>query len=250
MLASFELALKAERKSANTIETYGDGVRAFLRWCKATGTEPELTKLNVQAFIADLIAAGAEGATAHARLKALRRFSGWLVAEGELAEDPLAGMRSPKVDRKIVETLDEDQLTRLIKACSGQRLSDRRDEAIVRLMIETGARASEVVNLQTADVDLGRSQVVIRRGKGGKGRMVYIGPQTAVALDRYLRMRRSHGLEERRCGWARAAASVITAWTVCSSRGQPLRASLSFTPISYATLSLLGGRRHGAVTTG
>ena len=68
-------------------------------------------------------------------------------------------------------------------------------------MAETGARASEVVGLQTADVDLERGLVTIRRGKGGKGRVVPIGPQTGVAIDRYLRARRAHRLAETAALW-------------------------------------------------
>jgi site-specific recombinase XerD len=194
MLASFELALRAERKSAATVKTYRDGVRGFLRWCETTGTEPELTRLNTQQFLADLTDRGAEGNTALTWLKGLRQFSAWLAAEGETDNDPIASLKPPQVDKKIIETLDADQIKALIKACAGRRLQDRRDEAIVRLMVETGARAAEVVNLQIADVDLGRSLITIRRGKGGKGRIVPFGPQTAIALDRYLRGRRSAGL--------------------------------------------------------
>jgi len=196
LLPSWELAMRAERKATGTIKTYGDGVKAFLRWCATTGITPELTKVNAQAFVADILDRGAEAATAHGRLKGLRLFSAWLAAEGELDVDQLAGMRSPRIDHKVVNALTEDQLKRLIKACAGQGLTDRRDEALVRLMMETGARAAEVVGLQTSDVDLARSQVIIRRGKGGKGRVVYIGPQTGIAIDRYLRARRSHRLAD------------------------------------------------------
>jgi site-specific recombinase XerD len=188
--------MRAERKAPATVELYGGSVRVFLRWCEETGTEPELTKVTVQAFIAYMLDGGAEAATAHARLKGLRRFSAWLASEGEIDEDPLLGLRSPKIDQKVVNALSEDQLKLLIKACHGKELNDRRDEAIVRFMLETGARAGEVVGLQTTDVDLGRGLVTIRRGKGGKGRVVPIGPQTGLAIDRYLRAsaRRSHRL--------------------------------------------------------
>jgi integrase/recombinase XerD len=78
----------------------------------------------------------------------------------------------------------------------GKSLKDRRDEAIVRLMLETGMRAGEVVGLQTTDVDLDKGQVTIRRGKGGKGRVAPFGPQTGLAIDRYLRTRRQHRLSD------------------------------------------------------
>jgi site-specific recombinase XerD len=201
LLPSWQRALKAERKSVATRTSYTAGVTAFLRWCEDTGNAPVLDKDIAQEFVNDLLDGGAEAATALARLKGVRRFSAWLTEERILATDPLLGMRSPKLDRKVVRALDTDQLKALIKACSGQRLSDRRDEAIVRLMLETGARASEVVGLAVDDVDLDREQVVIRRGKGGKGRIVGIGPQTVMALDRYLRMRRRHPLASASALW-------------------------------------------------
>lgn len=197
MLSSFELQLSAERKSPATIKNYGDGVKAFTRWCDTTGTPPELTKVNVQRFIADLLDRGAEAGTADARLRALKRFASWLSDPdgGDcLDTNPLAGMGPVKVDRKITTALDADELKRLIKACAGRNFIDRRDEAIVRLMAESGARAGEVVGLTTKDVDLKRGLVTITRGKGGKGRIVPIGPQTGMAIDKYMRLRALHQL--------------------------------------------------------
>jgi integrase len=74
----------------------------------------------------------------------------------------------------------------------GRRFQDRRDDAIVRLMAETGLRASELVGLAVDDVDIKGGLVTVRNGKGAKGRVAPFGPQTAAALDRYLRMRRAH----------------------------------------------------------
>jgi integrase len=53
-----------------------------------------------------------------------------------------------------------------------------------------------VCGLTVADVDLTRGLATVRRGKGGKGRVSPFGPQTGVAIDRYLRMRRGHLLDE------------------------------------------------------
>jgi site-specific recombinase XerD len=196
LLPSWELALRAERKAAGTIKAYRDGVVAYLRWCERSSTPAVLSRNAAQAFVADLLDAGGEAATVHSRLKGLRRFSAWLADEGEIAIDPLDGLRSPRIDAKVVRALSEDQLKRLIKACAGKSLMDRRDEALVRLMAETGLRASEVVAVKTADVDLERGLVTIHRGKGGKGRIVPFGPQTGIAIDRYLRARRGHRLAD------------------------------------------------------
>lgn len=194
LLPSWELALRAERKSPATVKSYTDAVRAFLTWCADAGVPPALDKGTVNAFTAALLDAGREAATVRSRQLGLRRFVAWLVEEGELSADPLLGLKAPKLDAKVIEPLTDDQIRALLKACSGTDLRDRRDEALVRFMVETGARAGETVALQLGDVDLQAGVAIVRRGKGGKGRSVPFGPQTGRAIDRYIRARRSHRL--------------------------------------------------------
>ena len=201
MLPSWELALRAERKSAQTLKSYGDGVRGFLRWCDTNGHTPALDRDLVKTWVAELLESGAEPATARARQLGLRRFSAWLEEEGEVDTDPLLGLKAPKLDSKVTESLTDDELRRLIKACSGKQFRDRRDEAIVWLIAETGMRAGEVIGLTVADVDLQRGVVTVHRGKGGKGRVAPFGPQTARAIDRYTRMRRAHRLADTTALW-------------------------------------------------
>jgi integrase/recombinase XerD len=194
LLPSWELHLRAERKSPATLRVYVGGARHFLAWCERIGTPAQLDRATVTAYIADLLDQGAEGNGAKIRQQALRRFAAWLVEEGELPADPLAGLRPPKLDEKVTPVLSGDQLKALLRACDGKALRDRRDEALVRLLVETGLRAGEALALTVEDVDAGAGVVVIRRGKGGRGRLAPFGPQTARALDRYLRLRRGHRL--------------------------------------------------------
>jgi site-specific recombinase XerD len=192
LLESWQTHLQAERKSHNTIRLYVAGVRGFLAWCEQNRRPEVLDRATVNAYIAGLLKAGAEPATARARQLAVRLFAAWLVEEGELDADPLVGMRPPQLDVKIVPVLDDSQLRSLIRACEGKGFADRRDEALIRVMLETGIRAGECVALTVADVDVRGGLALIRRGKGGKGRVVAFGPATARSLDRYLRLRRAH----------------------------------------------------------
>ena len=194
---SWVLSLRAERKSAATVKSYTDGVRAYL----AAADGELLSRGSVGAWVAGLLDGGSQPATARARQLAVRRFSAWLAAEDEIPADELVGMAPPQLDTKHVPVLSTVQLQNLIAACKGPEFRDRRDEAIIRLMAETGARAGEVLGLAVTDVDLGQSVAVIRRGKGGKARTVPYGPRTAQAIDRYLRVRRRHRL-----------ASTATLW--------------------------------------
>ena len=198
LLPSWELALRAERKSPATVKSYGDGVRRFLAWCEQTGTPPALTRPAVNGFTAALLAEGSEAATVRSRQLGIRRFSAWLVEEEEQSADQLIGIKAPKLDSKVIEPLTEQQLLAMIKACGGKDYRDRRDEALIRFMVETATRAGEVIALTVADVNLqaGAGSAIVRKGKGGKGRVVPFGDKTTLALDRYRRARAAHKLAD------------------------------------------------------
>jgi integrase/recombinase XerD len=194
LLGSWEIHLRAERKSPQTVETYGEGVRAFLHWCGRAGLDPVLDRATVNKFTAGLLDGGAAASTARSRQLAVRRFSGWLAEEEEIPRDELLGLKPPKLDKAVVPKLSGAELAALLKACHGKAFMDRRDEAIIRLSVESAARAEEILAMEITDVDLRKGTAVIRRGKGGRGRRVPFGPQTAQALDRYMRLRHSHRL--------------------------------------------------------
>lgn len=183
--------LKAEHKSPATLRTYKTGVLQFIGWCEANDHIPAVSKRLVAAWIAELLEAGAEPNTADARLSAVKRFSVWLWEDGEQDHDPLRGMKPPKLDEKVVRPLSGDDIKQLLKACRGTRFRDYRDEAIIRLLLETGMRAGECVALQVEDVDWVRGQVTVTRGKGAKGRLIGFGPQTSKAIEAYLRKARA-----------------------------------------------------------
>lgn len=200
LLPSWVLTMKAERKTAGTIKTYTAGVHRFLSWCAETGTDPVLDKATVTAYIAASLET-CEATTAGGRLLALKRFSAWAAEEEEQPEDRIASLRQPKLDSKTIEPLDDDQLRALLDTCKTKSFGDRRDEAIIRFMIETAARANEVVSLDVTDVDLSKGIAVIRRGKGGKGRTVPFSPQTAGYMDKYRRARLHHRLADTPAWW-------------------------------------------------
>lgn len=202
LISSWTLHLRAERKTDGTIKTYLDGVRPYLAWCEAEEVDP-LARGSLQAWTTTFLDAGRSASTAKTRMQAVRHFTRWLYDEGEIPANPFEKMRPPKVDQAVIPVLTDDQIKAMIKACQpptpAERtglpsLRHRRDEAMIRLMAETGLRATECLNIEVADMDEGKGVVVVRRGKGGKGRTVPFGPQTAKAVDRYKRVRALHRL--------------------------------------------------------
>ena len=193
LLVSWDIHLRAERKAPRTIRIYAIQVRAFAAWLEERGIAASvdaLRSVHVKAFLADE-SGRVQGSTLIVRYKGLQQFAKWLVREGELAADPFIGLSVPKATEKHVPVMSDADLGALIKACQGQTFGDRRDEALVRVMIETGCRIGEVSVLAVEDVDL-RSGEIRLHGKGDRWRLVAVGPSTCQALDRYLRERRKH----------------------------------------------------------
>jgi integrase/recombinase XerD len=191
LLSSWLIHLKAARKSPATVKTYEAGVRGFLRFLAAEGRVPELTKVNVLAFLASQ--ADNTAATALARLVAVKRFATWLAAEEGFDASGVLSVKGPKEDQHAVAGLSEDELRALLKACSGATLRDKRDMAAVVLFAETGLRASELLGLTVADLDLPSCSAHVVKGKGGRGRRVKFSATCAATLDRFLRARRAAG---------------------------------------------------------
>jgi integrase/recombinase XerD len=107
-------------------------VRLCLEWCERNEHPVELTRVQIQQYAAELIAAnkaeliaaGKEASTVRLRLAALRQFARWLVSEGELPEDQLLGIKPPKTPTKPVNGLSDEQLRAVLKACKGSSFRD------------------------------------------------------------------------------------------------------------------------------
>lgn len=193
LLQSWDIAMRAERKSPRTITIYLTQARAYMAWCASMDSPARFDRRGVQAFLAAEADRGLTGNTVGTRYAGLRQLAVWLHDEGETPTMVMAGLHKPKSTSTPPDVLTDEQLSALVKACEGTRYYDRRDAACLRLLIDTGCRASEVVNLRLEDVDL-RASTIRVVGKGDRVRIVPFGPGTARALDRYLRARRQHRL--------------------------------------------------------
>lgn len=182
---SWELHLRAERKSPATIDNYTSAVDGLIDFTATYDRD------GVQGFILHLLETRSP-ATALNRYKALQQFFKWAESEGEIEPNPMAKMSPPKMDEPEVPVVPMEDLKAILRACDGTDFESRRDTALIRIFFDSGARLSEVANLQTDDLDLRHYEVAHVRGKGGKHRALPLGPKTLKALDGYLRRRASH----------------------------------------------------------
>ena len=153
-----------------------------------------VSREHVEAFIEDTLA-HAKASTAATRFQALRVFFTFLVDEGELDHSPMAKMRPPIVPEQTTPVLGDPELRALLATCDTKTFDDRRDEAILRLFIDTGMRLAEMAGLRVTDLD-DTQAVALVSGKGRRVRACPYGNTTGLALERYLRERRRRGVSD------------------------------------------------------
>jgi integrase/recombinase XerC len=189
LLASWLRSLRARNLSPSTIHTYRQGGEQMVAWLAEHGvTDPaDVHKAHLEDWIASLLDTRT-AATASNRYRAIQQFWSWCLAEEEVERSPMERMRPPEVPEVPVPVCTDAQLKALLKDCEGKDFVSRRDTAIIRLFADTGMRLSELANLTIDDVDLDQDVAEVF-GKGRRPRVCPFGSKTAIALDRYLRVR-------------------------------------------------------------
>jgi len=179
--------------SPRTTRTYLDAVGLCAAFLERSGMPTRLdtiTREHIEAFVAAELER-VSPTSVHIRYRALQAFFKWAVSDGEIQVSRWSTCRRPLVPEQPVPVITPEQLAALLKACSGTAFADRRDLAIVRLLIDTGCRRAELTNLSTDDIDLRLRQATVT-GKGRRVRTVAFGHKCAQALDRYARARAGH----------------------------------------------------------
>jgi site-specific recombinase XerD len=192
---SFVTSRRALGRSPRTIDGYQDAIRRFAAFLDSNGRSPnvhDVRRGDVDAWMVSMRDAGLAPASLANRHRSLRAFFNFIVAEGELTHSPMHGMGSPSIPDAPPAVLRDEQIERLLKCTEGTRFEERRDTAIIRLLLDTGMRRGELVALRLADVDFEYGVAIIRAGKGGHSRSAPFGHKTSLALQRYLRARAKH----------------------------------------------------------
>ncbi|MEC9483522.1 MAG: site-specific tyrosine recombinase XerD [Halomonas sp.] len=123
-------------------------------------------------------------------LSSLRSFYRWLMEQGRIDGDPLSEVRLPPVRASLPDTLDESDVERLLSAPDTTTPLGLRDRTMLEVLYGCGLRVSELIGLRLDSVNL-RQGVVRVIGKGDKERLVPLGEEALVWVERYLRTGRS-----------------------------------------------------------
>jgi site-specific recombinase XerD len=193
LLPDWRTHLRARNVAPSTIQSYlrvGQALNDYLVEQGMPTAVSSLTRDHLEAFLADL-ADRVSAATVAKHYRSMQQLFRWLAEDGEIPASPMERMRAPQVPEQPVEVFTDDELSRLLKACEGNTFENRRDTALLRMLLDTGMRAGELCGLALEDLDAEQSVAHVM-GKGRRGRAVPYGRKTADALRRYLRARAVH----------------------------------------------------------
>ena len=173
-------------RASKTIEAYRRDLREYEGWLTARRkTLMTASSADVEAFVAHLRKHGKAPRSVARQFAAVRMLHKYLAIEGERADDPAALVDGVRVPSGLPKPLQEDEVTRLIAAITGEDSFARRDRALIEFLYATGARISEACGLSLADLDMDDSLVRLF-GKGSKERIVPFGRSAHRALEDWL----------------------------------------------------------------
>jgi integrase/recombinase XerD len=186
-IESFLIDRKAEGLTRSSIEFYTIRLRQFLTYCDSQAVKliDEISPDFLRRYILIYSESHNPGGV-HASYRTLRAFFNWLEFEEVLPPDwrnPIKKVKAPRVDLPPLDPISLEDVS-LLLACS-----DERDKAVFLFLLDTGVRANELCSINLEDMNLGDGSVVVRKGKGRKPRVVFIGRKTRRAIRAYFRTR-------------------------------------------------------------
>lgn len=172
-----------------TREAYASDLQQFARWLSERPGRSGLagaSRVDLLAWFAAGLAAGRKTSTAARQLSGLRRFYRYLLRQGVVAVDPTLQIDSPRLPRRLPDSLTEQDVEALLAAPDPTVPLELRDRAMLELLYGCGLRVSELVGLRVDQVNV-RQGIVRVMGKGSKERLVPMGEEALDWLLRYVR---------------------------------------------------------------
>ena len=180
--------------AANTLAAYRRDLRQLATHLGG-GDLLAAAEADLQQYFAATFAAS-RASTANRRLATLRRFYRWALREGMIERDPTLRLLGAKAPPRFPKSLTEEQVEALLAAPDPGSDLGLRDRAMLELLYATGLRVSELVGMKLIEVSLADGLVRVT-GKGQKERVVPVGEEARLWLERYVGQARAALLKGR-----------------------------------------------------
>jgi len=199
---SYALCLSTEGKSPKTIEWYTANLKRFTQFLSDNQMPESVTEigtLEARRFISHLQTEvyrwenhpsiqddkrlSAFSVQGYART--IKAFWSWLLDEDYISHNPMASLKLPKTPKKVVIAFSQEQIQKILGNIDRTTHHGFRNYIMILLLLDTGIRLSELINLQIDAIDFLQSYFLVK-GKGDKERIVPFGSQVKRSLRRYL----------------------------------------------------------------
>jgi len=187
-IKAFLIDRQAGGLAKRSISFYALNLKLFTSYCDSKGIKiidnisPDLLRRYIMMLQETHNMGGV-----HAAFRTLRVFFNWLAFEDVMPpewKNPIKKVKSPRNVLPPLEPVALDDINSLLA------VSNERDTSIFLFLLDSGVRAGELININLEDIDFSIGAVVIKRGKGGKQRVIFIGKRVKRALRAYLRQRK------------------------------------------------------------
>jgi len=180
--------LELAGKSGRTVSSYRQDLLNLAGWAQEMLGEAKLTTLtplDLQEYRRQLIE-HCKPATVNKAMVVIKAFCRWAEANGQLSQSPALALKSVRAARPAPRWLEKKEQLRLVREV--QRAGNKRNIALIALMLHTGLRCAEVCSLKMGDLDLAerKGKVTVRCGEGERWREVPLNSDARKALAAYL----------------------------------------------------------------
>ncbi len=226
-LKDYQDYLRIERGlSQNSISSYSRDIQKLINWLERNemGISPiHLSEKNIQEFIYQ-VAKEVSPRSQSRIISGLRGFFSYLIFEGYRKTNPLELMESPKMGKKLPQTLSEEEVDAIIEAIDLSHPQGTRNKAILETLYGCGLRVSELITLKISDLFFEEGFIKVT-GKGDKQRFVPIAPPTIKYISLYMHEVRVHRKNEQ----------TTTDTLFLNRRGKPLTRAMIFAMVKDLT---------------
>lgn len=203
-IADFLLDRRVQGKAAKTLRWYHDALQKFRGYCASIGLY-RTTEVNARAlrsYLSHLQEAGHNAGGISNLYRAVRAYLRWCDEEFSTTNLSAATRKvhGPTPSNEPLDPIPLEHVSAMIAQCTPRTFTGERDKALLLMLLDTGIRHQELTSLAVEDVKLEDGSVLIREGKGGKSRKVFVGLKARRAIINYLRYRDSpllHGLRRK-----------------------------------------------------
>lgn len=188
--------LKVEKNaSPHTIVSYKNDLTSFLDFsAEQEGVNPQdlnihsINRLSIRLWLGELSEQELAKSSIARKVAALRSFFKYSFKRGHIEKNPAHLLVVPKKDKQLPKTVPPEDINRMMNLLEGKNPEEKQEKALLELFYSTGIRLSELIQLNTAQVDFKNKQISVI-GKGNKQRIIPLGNSAIKALQNHLRTR-------------------------------------------------------------